>query len=237
MKSIIIYSVCLIICLSSCEKRSGDIVIEEREVAGFKAIEVNDIFNIFIQQDTVHSLLLEGGENLLPNIITRVENGTLKIDNENTQRWSRDYDRVNVRLTVDTLNLMDLQEPSYIVTLDTLCGDYISIFAIAGMNEADMILNYRYIEVGSSHTAGGKLNLSGKVSFLRVGFYNSMQLDAQYLYASDIEVMSKSIGDIYINCSGTLKANIFNDGNVYYRGNPQSIIEDARGKGRLISLD
>lgn len=233
----IIYSCILFVLLISCEKRTGEIIREERKIDYFNEIEINDIFNIYIKQDSTEKIMLEGGENVLPEIITKVEEGVLKIYNENSLRWTRDYERVSIWVTVVNLNKIAMFEPSNVVGLDTVKGDNLTIYALAGMNEGNLLLNYDYINFGSSHSTGGKMTIEGKVNRIRIECYNSLHLDAGNLLAKNVDALNKSIGDISVYCTNELKVNIRNDGNIYYKGNPDSIIAEIKGNGKLIEIE
>lgn len=223
--------------LFDCLKGSGKTITEERIVDDFTKIEVKNIFNIYLLQDTITKVRIKGGKNLLPLITTKVKNGTLFLDDENTCRWSRDYERIEMYITVHHLDEITLSEPCYISSKDTIYGDNIEILALAYMNEGDLHLHYNYIYFVSSHTAGGKLTLAGNVNRAKIVTFNSIHVDAIHLVSSHAELYSKSIGDIYIYCTEKLYAEILNSGNIYYKGNPAHTDSIITGEGQLITLD
>ena len=227
----------IIILLVSCEKRTGEIITEQRIIGGFNELVISDIFTIYINQDTTTSLKIEGGENILPQITTQIKDGILTLHNENKQRWSRDYERVKIWLTVKELGKIVCLEPAYIETTDTIYGKNLTIYALAGMNEGNMLLDYNYINFESSYTAGGKIFLSGRADNLRIRCFNSFILDAKNLRANKVEAVNKSIGDVFVHCLNELDVQIYNDGNIFYRGTPGSITADIEGNGRLIEME
>ena len=237
MKRLLTYSFILSILLASCEKRTGEIVTEQRTIGDFNEIVINDIFNIYINQDTSTNLRIEGGENILPKITTKIKDGVLTIDNENSLRWSRDYDRVIIWITVKDLDKIEYLEPACVETTDTIHGKNLTIYALAGMNEGSFLLDYDFINFGSSHSTGGKIDLAGRVNSIRIECYNSLHLDAENLSANNVDAMNKSIGDVYVQCQDELKVRIYNDGNIYYSGEPDSIIMEIEGDGRLIEME
>src|SRR5688572_28244682 len=58
---------------------SGVVVSETREVRNFSAIDLSGIGTVRLQQTGTETLTVEAEENLLPLLVTRVENGTLRI--------------------------------------------------------------------------------------------------------------------------------------------------------------
>jgi len=58
---------------------SGDVITENRDVAGFDSVDMQGIGNLTIVQGSEESLTISADENLLPYITTGVVNGTLQI--------------------------------------------------------------------------------------------------------------------------------------------------------------
>ena len=70
----------------------------------FNKIFIDDIFDIYLIQDTICSIEAKGGSNLLSNLEFNVnEQKELRIDDNNTARWTRDYDKIELYISVDTL--------------------------------------------------------------------------------------------------------------------------------------
>ena len=64
---------------SNCFFKKGNMKKKEMLLDDFCSIEVYDIFNLILIQDTIHKVVLEGSENLLPHVETSIEDDTLTI--------------------------------------------------------------------------------------------------------------------------------------------------------------
>ncbi|MDK2979141.1 MAG: hypothetical protein PWP52_1855, partial [Bacteroidales bacterium] len=105
-----------ILFLYSCQEslfNSGEMITEEIKTSPFKNIEINDIFEVYFYQDTIEKIIVKGGSNLISNLTFDVnQEKTLTIDNLNNARWSRDYEKIELHITVDTLQFLTLNAPA-----------------------------------------------------------------------------------------------------------------------------
>jgi hypothetical protein len=81
----------LLFFLFSCNDalfNAGSIITKNIEISDFDEIYVEDIFEIFLIQDTVCKIEAKGGSNLLPNLEFNInENKKLTINDNNSARW------------------------------------------------------------------------------------------------------------------------------------------------------
>ena len=90
-QSLTVFSLVLFAMLCSCNKESapdfiqttGEITIEERTLENFNELEVFNTINVLIVPDTVNKVVIEAGENLIPDIVTTVKEGKLILKNTN----------------------------------------------------------------------------------------------------------------------------------------------------------
>ncbi|MFA6946264.1 MAG: DUF2807 domain-containing protein [Pedobacter sp.] len=83
---------------------------ENRMVSGFDGISSSGSYNVYITMDNTESLRLEGDQEQISQIDTKVENGILKIRNKKQmshRTWSN-RGKVNVYITAKTLNSLVL---------------------------------------------------------------------------------------------------------------------------------
>lgn len=62
---------------------TGEISIEERALDNFNELEVFNSINVLIVPDTINKVVIEAGENLIPDIVTSVKEGKLIFKNTN----------------------------------------------------------------------------------------------------------------------------------------------------------
>ena len=56
---------------------SGDLVTETRQVSGFEAVEFSGAGEVEIIQDGTESISIETDDDVMPHVLTEVEDGTL----------------------------------------------------------------------------------------------------------------------------------------------------------------
>lgn len=236
-----IYILFLLI-LFSCNDalfNEGSIITQNIDINDFDEIYVEDIFEIYLIQDTICKIEAKGGSNLLPNLIFNVDvNKRLTISNNNSANWSRDYNKIELYISVDTLKYLRINEPSQVISKNTLITPELTLLSIADFAEIELELDCNHCYVVNSGTSGGAINLMGKTNSFSFWARASLQLNAENFYANSISVKSESIGDCRINVSKELSVEILKSGNVYYKGDPEIIKyvnENARNK--LIKMD
>ena len=232
----------LIILITSCDDalfNAGSIITKNIEISDFDEIYVNDIFEIYLIQDTVCKIEVKGGSNLIPNLEFNVdENKNLTINDNNSARWSRDYEKIELYISVDTLRYLRLNAPSKIVSQNTLITPELKIFSITDFAEIELDITCNNCYVVNSGTSGGIINLSGETNSFTFWARASLQINAENFIANYVTVKSESIGDCRIYVNKELSVEILRSGNVYYKGNPETIEyvnEDARNQ--LIKSD
>lgn len=237
----IIYII-LLFFLFSCDDtlfNTGDIITKKIEITDFDEIFIEDIFDIYLIQDTVCKISAKGGSNILQNLEFNVdENKILTINNTNSARWSRDYDIIELYISVDTLSLLNLNAPSNVYTQNTLITPDLKIFSIAEYAEynIDVICNNCYI--ASSGTSGGIIRLNGATNTFTFWARASFQVNAEEFNANYVMVKTESIADCKIHVLKELSIEILRSGNVYYKGDPYKIdYLNEKAKEQLIKLD
>jgi len=231
--------------LYSCEKESsncftgkGNIDIQEILLEDFKAIQVNDIFDIILIQDTIHKIVMEGSENLLPHVKTIIRNDTLLIENTLRCNWLRDYEKVTLSVHFQDLVHLVTHAPVNVVSHDTIRCDNLEYFAIGEIGEADLVLNCNYFRFDDSYSTLGLFKFRGKTVKSRFYVNYGSSVDAGDLISEKADIYLKTIGDVYINVTEHLSVWIWGPGNIFYSGNPGLVeIVEKRSSGKLIKVD
>lgn len=232
----------LLFSVLSCDDalfNAGDIITKDIEISEFDKVYVEDIFEIYLSQDTLCKIQVEGGSNLIPNLDFVLDSEkNLTIKDNNSARWSRDYDKIKLYISVDTLQQFELRAPCKVSCLDTLFSPYIYFISIDDYAEMDILLNSHFCYVVNSGTSGGSFTIRGNTDTFKFWARASYKINAQDYKANHVIVKSETIGDCYVYAKESIRAEILRDGNVYYQGNPESIeYVNDRAKEQLIKLD
>ena len=238
----LVFLIPILIAVTGCNDtlfNSGDIQSKRIEVPDFKNIELNNIFDVYLYQDTMQQVIARGGSNLIPNLSFEVDQeSTLKINNSNHANWSRNYEKIALHITVDTLHYLTLNAPSNIRCMDTLRTPELKIFSIADYADIQVAVNCENLYVVNSGTSGGQVTLQGRTYHFGFWARASFQLFAEELQARRVVAKNESIGHCFVYSSEFLSAEILKSGLIYYKGDPQ-IIEyvNEEAKAKLIRID
>jgi hypothetical protein len=229
----------LIIVFHACEKKNclssaGKTVSEERDLQVFKYVEIYDNFKIYLQNDTAHKVRIATGEKLIPYIETYVQNDTLIIKDNNTCNFLKNYPEKEIYISVDTLKSMDVYGPSDVFSIDTFKVHSCKIRFLADVASCDLTIDAYVFQLQIWYSSGD-FRVKGKT-------YASY-LDAEatsFIYADSLtnticHASNNSKGDIYLQSGERFYYKLKNTGNIYYSGQPDTIIiQEHSGKGLLI---
>ena len=104
-KNITVLLITLFLCFScndkdanDCFQKAGNLIKEEFILADFEKIIVYNGIELYIEQSDDEKIIVETGENLMPDIVLKVENNQLEIIDNNTCNFVRDYNITKVYL-------------------------------------------------------------------------------------------------------------------------------------------
>lgn len=232
----------LLVTLAGCEKDSfcnclkeeGATTTETRFLPSFTAIEMNNNVDVVLSQDSIFSIKVVCGKNLIDGILTEVSGNTLKIQNINRCNWLRDFNnKFTVNITMPKLDLITNYGSGNISCAEIITGGTFQIDNWNGTGELEFKLAYDDVKF-KLHTGPADIIAAGVVKDCYVysagnGYFKGAGLISEYCY-----VTTKGTGDCEVFASIELGATIEYLGNVYYSGNPPSIIPVITGDGSLI---
>ncbi|MFW5701027.1 MAG: GIN domain-containing protein [Cyclobacteriaceae bacterium] len=231
---LIIILACLSCKKDNCLNSTGKTTKLERITGPFHSIQVKDIFDLVLTQDSSTFITIEGGANLLPFISTNVKDCVLILDNDLDCRWAREYGRIKVHVhLVETRDLI-LDTPCNVKTTNHLDGYEIRFWPVADLNEADLQLNCTRFFLKSSYTANGIIKLRGKVDFVNLIPFGTMEIDASQLIGNKVEVSHYSNNKVTVYPVQYLKAWLYGPGNLYYNNIPAEIIPEINSTGKIL---
>ena len=229
--------------LNDCFQGTGADKTETRFPGSFTKIKIGENFDIKLTQDTTlpEAVTITCGKNIIGQIVSKVKNSTLTIENKNTCNFVRSYDRkVTIEIRVRFIDDIEIFSVSNLHSDDT-------IFFKNRPNEAIKIKNFGLGDINLKVFTGflelrsinsGNIILEGRSNILGCSIEEVTTLDARNLDCDDVYIDLHSPLDCYVNARNILVAKIFNDGNVYYLKTPSVKLELAakEGNGNLIKM-
>lgn len=238
IKNIII--VVFVILTLSCDNalfNSGKTIKKSFYLGDFSEVYINDVFNVFLIQDTVTKLELEGGENLLPNIEYYIKDDQFHISNGNSANWSREYERINVYLSIKNISFLKIDESSNVKSEDTLHLPNLRVWSINDYTDIDLIVNCNNFYIVNEGTSGGYFKIQGKSNTTGMWARGSCHIDTKDLISKTVSVKNESIGNCSVYATENLKVEILRSGDVYYKGNPSIEFVNEKAKSQLFKID
>lgn len=257
LTAVLFFLVSLLVC--SCSKivfTNGEPVTESRPVAHyFTAICVYNNINVRLIQSERPRLELTCPKNLIDNVITEVSGDTLIIRNDNTFNWIRSYD-YSIDLTVYYNKLREINYASIgdLVCTDSISGvegqyfdttesgiDTLSVRGLdlninEGSGHIDLTTNCERIVCKFSNGTSDVI-LRGQVGYSEYLTRSYGVIHAENLNSNLTHVQSTSTNDVYVWTRSQLTVWLYSIGNVYYKGDPEIVIEDCTSEGRVIRME
>jgi hypothetical protein len=228
------------ISLSGCEmmdpnfervRGSGRLASEERQVFGFDRVHFAAVGDLRIEQGGRESLKIEAEDNILPKILTEVEDGRLVI---RTERDVSISPTVPVRYTLVVRNLTELElSGSGTITSAPLRSAELRV-GLPG--SGDIHLEQLDAERLHSEISGsGEIELRGAVKTQEVDISGSGDYEAGDLQSDSTGVHISGSGGARVWARESLSAHISGSGNVRYYGSPR-VTRSVSGSGDIDGL-
>ena len=200
-----------VIFIAGCNFRgirgSGDIKSETREIDEFDEVNVGGAFEVNIRAGEKPSLSIEGDDNLLKYIRTRVKGNTLEIDT-----------RKNIR-------------PRKGITINITMPD---ITELVSSGACDIkVINIKNDELAVILSGAGSIDLKGDTKELHVEMSGAGSLDAENLKAEDVSISISGACSADVFATNSLDASVSGVGSIDYSGNPLKVNTNVSGVGSI----
>lgn len=215
-----------------CFKSTGKESVIERIPTSFSKIYVEGKVDVYLTEDSVFGIKIEGGENVIDKIATNVENGELKISNENTCNFVRSYKK-KIKVFVRAPKFKEIMHKGIgdIYTIGVLNTDTIT-YRIFNSGNLYLTVDNQYL-VGGINGMGDFYG-SGKTIKHLCNANGEGWVDCRNLQTDNSDFYLKISGLTFINVSQALNVVIKHSGDVYYKGNPATLQKQIDGTGKLI---
>ena len=212
---------------------NGNEVTETREVGDYDEIQVSHIFKVELVPGTEGTLTLEGAENLLEYVITKVSGKRLKITVEKGVQLEagRNSDGIRIRVPVTDLRAVEVSGAADLVSKHTF--DFPSL-KVASSGASEVRLAVRSEGIRISLSGASEIYLEGRTGHLEVRGSGASNLDAYKLEAREVDAERSGATDVRVHAKETLTARASGAGNIRYRGNPGSIDKKSGRAANII---
>ena len=207
---------------------SGNTKTESRTVTSpFEKIDVNQGIKVIVEQSDSTAITVEADDNIISHIITKIENGMLIIESDNSFSASS---TPTVRVKMPIISGLYASSGSSIKSLNTLKTEDIKTTSSSGSSieisvEADNIV--------AETSSGSSMQVSGKALKLSADSSSGSTLDAGSLSANDVTAKSSSGSSTDVNPILSLNAKASSGSSVNYKKTPKSLTKEESSGGSV----
>ena len=207
-------------CSAPVVRGSGTMIEDARPVSNFDKLSLNGIGDLILTQGDQESLRIEGEDNILGQIETKVQDGTLVISlmDPNWEETVQPTHRVVYHLSMKNVHQLELTGVGSI-NIGQLKTDELEILS-SGVEGID-IGNLSAQTLKVALRGEGQCNLGGQVDSQEVELSGTGQYNASKLQSQDAAVDLSGSGSASVWVEKSLTANLSGTGSVYYYGAPQ----------------
>jgi hypothetical protein len=187
---------------------SGRIMTQQRPVGNFTKVELLGSTDLEVRLGAAPSLAIRADDNILPQLTSRLENGTLILDTRGSFRTHN--------------------SPKAFVTVPNI--DYLGSRG-SGNSSVSGISNRR-LELALQ--GSGDIKAAGRTEEVKVSLRGSGNIDARGLSAGSADVSLAGSGNASVVTNGVLNARLMGSGNIYVGGQPSQRNVREAGSGNVI---
>lgn len=220
-----------------CFKGTGSQTTEPRTLSGFSQIEMHNNVNVIVKPGADYSITVTAGNKLINGITTKLEGNSLVIKNENKCNWVRSFkNKFIVTVSMPQITGIINYGSGNLTCTDTIRGNELQLDNWTGSGSIKLLLN-----VGSCrtnvHTGSADFEYSGHVGvhyfyYNGNGPFNTLNCQSDIVFTEN-----KGTNDIRIHATKLLDAKTSYVGNIFYKGDPDSIRIRELHEGNVIRID
>ncbi|MGE4561220.1 MAG: head GIN domain-containing protein [Desulfobulbus sp.] len=197
--------------VSGCVQGSGSAKKESRSLSNFHALEVEGAYTVRIACQKDQSVEISADDNLLPVILTEVQDGILRVTSKKSICASAP---MTLTISVETLDLIRSSGANEF-QVQNLKGDALEV------------------ELSGSST----MTLDGTVDELDAKIDGASGLVAGKLKAQQVSVAISGAGSAEVHAGKRLQGDISGVGSIRYAGQPSEVVRNITGWGDITPVD
>ncbi len=228
------------LCFSGCDlihfKRiegSGNRVTETRPIAHAEKIRLGSIFDVELAKGPVTSVKVEADDNILPYVVTRMEDGFLVLQLRDHIHIGHSAG-IKVYITTNELDELRLSGSGNIVGKGKFTGADKLKVRVSGIGNMNLDVNTP--EVDAEISGSGSLTLSGETRSEQVRISGIGSYKGEDLKAESVKVRISGAGNARVFADKDLDIHVSGIGSVYYKGSA-SITQSISGTGSVHKID
>ena len=206
-----------------------------RAVSDYNGIECNGPFNVTIKIDGTESLTLDIDAAVEKEVVTKVEDGILKVELKDWWKNHRDIKRANVYISAKSLSYLGSSgSGNAVLAAGSITGQHAKI-AVSGSGNLKSAVKAETLQISVSGSGNAVLEGSGNAADIRVS--GSGEINAKQLRVQTVEASISGSGSVDIVADEAVSARISGSGSLNYSGNAKIVSDKHSGSGRISKND
>ena len=194
---------------------------QTRQVTGFHGISVSSGIHLQLTQENVEKVVVEAESDDMDKIITKVEDGILKIYIKDKSWSGFNWKNRTLKVYV-SFKEMDQLHASAGSGVDAESLLKLGRFALHVSSGANVNLDLEAADMDVSASSGCGIDLKGKAKEIKADASSGSHINASGLECKKCTANASSGAGIKVNVTEDLDANASSGGNISYSGNPSS---------------
>jgi len=208
----------------------------QKPLDSFEKISLGGIGDVRLEKGNENSILFEKLENLSEDdFVVEVEDHILKIRLKEDKNYNNKDRKAQICVTYSgTLNSISLSGAGNIKSKQTLEANELDL-KLSGAGNITLDLNVD--KLTTSLNGAGNFYLSGKTDTQVLKISGAGNIEAFDLVSQDCLASVSGVGNLEVNAHRSLDATANGVGNIYYKGNPQVLNNQAKGMGNIKKVE
>lgn len=209
----------------------GPVVEQTLDLSSFEKVSLGVSAKLYISQGSTQSVTIKGQQNIIDNLITKVEDDTWRIRFDKPVRRSNELE---IYVTVPKLSSARVSGSGDIYGEGVF--DQSSTFYTGISGSGNLKLAVQAQEVVSKVSGSGNIALGGNAAAYEVQISGSGNVRSEELQAAHCNVRISGSGNARVDVADALEVRISGSGGVSYKGRPK-ISSRISGSGNLKARD
>jgi Putative auto-transporter adhesin, head GIN domain len=211
-------------------KGNGNVVTVTRTTSDYDEIITGGAFSVELVAGNEGEITIQGDENLVELIITKVENYKLKVYIERGTWFDSRGEKIKITIPVKQVSKIDFGGSGKITTKDSISTKELEV-NLSGSGNSQIEANTSLLTAVLS--GSGNLSVNGTTNTIEIKLSGSGGIDCSKMTSKNAVALISGSGNIDLNCSSSLKAKISGSGNIVYSGNPENVEKKVSGSGNI----
>jgi hypothetical protein len=196
------------------------------------------IENLTIIDDTVNCIRLYGNDEWVDNINDTIIEKVIYLKNKYKTNWKKfdknNYAEIHVKKSCYRLHS---QGEGNIVSSGKIIRPEFYLYCTKGTANINIELDCNFLEIETHSGNVSDICLRGKTNYLLMWVNSLGKIDLSNLEAKHATLVFNGTNRIYLNVTNYLYVNIGHIGEVYYKGNPDTVIVNTEKKNQLYKIE